>query len=210
VAGHPVWVPGDQRPDGSALPPRSATGGPDPGPSDALPGRAALLGALAGTPGSPDDAPVLVVQIQLEGLDAISESAPPSTVRDVLDELTRRLLAATRPGDAVVELGEGRFGVVCHGPTSDDVARAVAARLGNRVSRPIPLGGRPLQLRSIIGIAAGRTGESSAEALIDAAAGALDAAGVTGQGRFQIAQSNPAGDIAPSGVTPRRAPGGAR
>ena len=122
-----------------------------------LPNRAGCELALQRAVDAPG-APVTLLLIELDGLQAALEDVGRGVVRHLVTEVGRRLRGTVRAGDLVARLGGGAFAVLAHGE-SDDLDRDVsdvdqlAARCLSVIEQPIMTPRGIVDLTGAIGLA---------------------------------------------------------
>lgn len=126
-----------------------------------------------------------VLFIDLDRFKAINDNLGHLAGDEVLCCVADRIAASVRPGDLVARLGGDEFTVLLEDAIDEGDARAVAGRIMDALSAPMPIMGREIVVTASIGIAV-----QAATALIDidlvhAADVAMYDAKSTGRGRAQ-------------------------
>jgi diguanylate cyclase (GGDEF)-like protein/PAS domain S-box-containing protein len=112
--------------------------------------------------------PVSVMFIDLDGFKQVNDTLGHAVGDSVLVEIAQRLRAAVRSEDALARLGGDEFLVLVEG-CDDGGAEAVAQRLLETLSRPIPVEGREFELSASIGISVFPDDSADAETLLQQA-----------------------------------------
>lgn len=105
----------------------------------------------------------------------------------VLCALARRMEGVVREGDTVARFGGDEFVVLCEELTDAGAAEEIAYRFVDEAAQPIEVDGVPLEVSVSVGVAIGRAGTVTAEALLGAADKALYEAKATGRNRYVLA-----------------------
>ena len=134
-----------------------------------LPNRAGCELALQRAVDAPG-APVTLLLIELDGLQAALEDVGRGVVCELVIEVGRRLRGTVRAGDLVARLGGGAFAVLAHGESDDpvrDVADVdqLAARCLSVIEQPIMTTGGIVDLTGAIGLARVEPGLSAEDVL---------------------------------------------
>lgn len=95
--------------------------------------------------------PVMVF-LDLDDFKLINDSFGHESGDRVLEEVGRRLLAATRPGDHVARLGGDEFGILLE-DISTTATKQVASRIVTELSRPMEIAGHRFAITGSMGIA---------------------------------------------------------
>ena len=155
-----------------------------------LPNRALLhdrvghaLEASARTAGS-----VAVLFCDLDGFKAVNDSLGHDVGDRLLIAVSRRLIAAVRPGDTVARLGGDEFAILMDAIEDPAIAMAVATRVVSSMRRPVELDGQFMTVSVSVGIAFADPGTSTDLLLSQADAAMYDAKG-DGKDRWQVFQS---------------------
>jgi diguanylate cyclase (GGDEF)-like protein len=128
---------------------------------------------------------VAVLFLDLDRFKPINDSLGHEAGDQVLAGVAGRLLEILRPSDSVARLGGDEFMMLCEHIDSEHQAVAIAQRALETISAPLPVAGRELSVTASIGIALGRTGQSTASGLIRDADMAMYRAKQTGS-RFSL------------------------
>jgi diguanylate cyclase (GGDEF)-like protein/PAS domain S-box-containing protein len=125
----------------------------------------------------------VVLLLDLDHFKTINDTLGHAAGDTLLQELARRLCAATPPGAAVARLGGDEFAVAL--PGADEAAAADTARaLQRALHEPCDLQGATVSVRSSIGIAIASGEGMQIDALLNHADLALYAAKSDGRGKF--------------------------
>ncbi len=108
-----------------------------------------------------------VLFFDLDRFKLVNDSFGHSVGDELLQELATRIAGAIRPSDTAARFGGDEFVVVCEGL---DQAEAVelAERIATEIARPVPAGGRLLELSTSIGLALAKAGDDPAKVIGDA------------------------------------------
>ncbi|MBD9457144.1 EAL domain-containing protein [Pseudomonas sp. PDM05] len=128
--------------------------------------------------------PMALIYLGIDNLRAASETAGPEAVDQLLQDVSRSLQGALRPGDTLAHLTADEFLLLLEGAGSDE-AVGLADKLQQLLLRPRRINGHDLALDCRLGIAAYPDDGESADTLLERAAIAMkDAAQMPG--RLQI------------------------
>jgi diguanylate cyclase len=128
--------------------------------------------------------PMALIYLGIDNLRAASETAGPEAVDQLLQDVSRSLQGALRPGDTLAHLIADEFLLLLEGAGSDE-AVGLADKLQQLLLRPRRINGHDLALDCRLGIAAYPDDGESADTLLERAAIAMkDAAQMPG--RLQI------------------------
>jgi diguanylate cyclase (GGDEF)-like protein len=157
-----------------------------------LPNRSFIIDQLQRSlPRASEEHSLSVLFVDLDGFKPINDSLGHGSGDDVLREISRRLVATTRPLDAVARLSGDEFLIVCVGlPDVLDVI-AVAERVLDAIRPPITLSTvdgeeRRVTVGASIGVAFLTDPDASAEGLIRDADVAMYRAKELGRGRIEV------------------------
>jgi len=128
---------------------------------------------------------VAVLMIDLDRFKLVNDSLGHPAGDELLVNVARRLRDALRPGDTVARLGGDEFVVICEGVSSATHARILAERLGAILAGGYQVGGMEIFTSASVGIALGRTGDTTESLLSDADA-AMYLAKERGRGRVEL------------------------
>ena len=134
---------------------------------------------------------IAVIYVDLDGFKAVNDSLGHQAGDELLVQVARRLLSATRGSDTVARLGGDEFTVVLDAPLSSDAARIVAARIIAAIEKIEFVAGQPVLVSASVGLsfaAAGTcvAGETLGEALLRTADEAMYVAKRSGRGRCEL------------------------
>jgi diguanylate cyclase (GGDEF)-like protein len=96
---------------------------------------------------------LFVLQLSVDGFKSLNDRLGRAVGDDVLQKVAERLQDDRRAGDLVARLDANDFAILLPGPCSADEARAVAARIIERLQTPLELAGVPLKTTVSIGMA---------------------------------------------------------
>ena len=119
------------------------------------------------------DQPVGVLFVDVDEFKLINDTLGHEAGDDVLVEVARRLVDCLRPSDTVCRLGGDEFSILCEHVGDEAGATALARRLGQRVSEPMPAGGRELCVNVSIGVVTATSAPEGPEQLLRAADAAM-------------------------------------
>lgn len=122
---------------------------------DALTGvfnRAYFLEALANEVFHGADRPVGYLQLDMDNLKALNDTAGHGAGDAALIQLTQ-VIAQVVPGGIVGRLGGDEFGVIIAGHDNKAALRRLGEELLRQLDRPVAIGGRPTRLSASIGVA---------------------------------------------------------
>lgn len=125
--------------------------------------------------------PPAVVLLDLDAFGDINHRFGGATADEVLISLARRFEAMLRPRDVLARLGGDEYGILLEDSTPE-AALAIAERMLQAVSLLMVVAGRDPALSASAGVVVGKPGER-AEAVVDSALAALNAAKAGGGGR---------------------------
>ena len=134
---------------------------------------------------SREDRPVGVMFIDLDNLQAITDSFGHAMGDVILVEAGRRLSAALRPGDTAARLGGDAFALLLE-PAGEQDARGVADRVMDALAAPFVAQDKEVSVRASIGIDVALDGVHTAEEILRNADVAMHAAKATGKARIQF------------------------
>ena len=117
-------------------------------------GRSGARALAAEEPPADAGRAVAVLYVDLDGLKAVNDRLGHAAGDALLVEVSRRLEACSRAGDAVARLGGDEFAVLCL-DCSEDAADAVAQRFLAALDEPIVIDGEPIHAGASVGIAVG-------------------------------------------------------
>ena len=115
-----------------------------------------------------------------------AEKAVPVTDGDVLRALEVRLIDLARPGDVVLDLGDGCFALLTEETTSYGETVGFGQRLVDEAARPLETAPDQPAMRASVGIAFPHLPDESAEDVLANAERALDAARSLGSNRVEV------------------------
>ncbi|HEY0127393.1 MAG TPA: EAL domain-containing protein [Blastococcus sp.] len=152
-----------------------------------LPNRAHLHELIDAELRRPDERPVSVLFLDVDGFKEVNDSLGHDAGDDLLRQLAARLIAGTRTQDTVGRLGGDEFVIICRdcGP---DGAEVLAGRSKAALEEPFRLAGRAVRLSASIGIAGAggeRHGLRSTDLVRDADL-AMYAAKAAGRNRVHV------------------------
>lgn len=154
----------------------------------ALPNRAALHELIDAELQRPDQPPVTVLLLDVDGFKDVNDSLGHEVGDDLLRQIAGRLVARTRSEDSVGRLGGDEFVVV--GRNCDTAGGvALAERFQGIFDEPFDLGGRAARLTASIEVATARGGAPSGARpteLVRDADLAMDAAKRRGRSRMHV------------------------
>jgi two-component system cell cycle response regulator len=132
-----------------------------------------------------------VMYLDLDGFKAVNDSLGHRAGDELLVQVARRLLSATRGSDTVARLGGDEFTVLLDAPLGPDAAHIVAARIIASIEKLESIGGVPVRVSASIGLAFAAAGApvpdaTLAEQLLRTADEAMYVAKRSGKGRCQL------------------------
>lgn len=131
--------------------------------------------------------PVALLFLDIDGFKTINDTLGHAAGDDVLLEFAHRLLQAVRSTDLVARLAGDEFVIVLEGVHGREEARFIARKIIASMRREFRAGDTMVRVTTSIGIALGKGGETTSEALLKRADSALYAAKREGRDRFEIA-----------------------
>ncbi|RIK46214.1 MAG: hypothetical protein DCC58_03950 [Chloroflexi bacterium] len=134
-----------------------------------------------------------VMFIDLDNFKGINDTLGHRYGDETIVAAGQRVRSAVRLGDTVARLGGDEFAVLLEALPDRDTALAVAARVGESLSRPMPIAGQTWVLSASIGIAYADQPSSDAGSLVRQADLAMYAAKHAGGGRCVVYDQ--AGDV---------------
>ncbi len=132
-------------------------------------------------------ADVAVLYIDLDGFKPVNDRLGHGAGDNLLTLVGERLEAIVRTGDVVARLGGDEFAVLCAPAPPLEQLESLAARLLASLAEPVVLGGERVTIGASVGIACSAAGETTGDALVEAADTALREAKVAGKGVWRIA-----------------------
>ena len=147
---------------------------------------AAAAAAAAAADASAPPAPghhVAVICIDLDDFKIINDSLGHAEGDRLLEEISARLLKATRGFDLVARLGGDEFGVLLEGMTRETDASSVIERIAMVLKRPVTLRDREVVIGASLGVAHARDARNADELLRNADM-AMYQAKTAGKGRY--------------------------
>lgn len=114
-----------------------------------------------------------VLYLDLDGFKGVNDAHGHLVGDAVLARVAALLGAAVRPGDTVARLGGDEFAVLLEGIGEAGAAMEIATRLARRIGAPMVIEGREVVVAASVGVAVGRAGGGTAEALVRAADAAM-------------------------------------
>jgi diguanylate cyclase (GGDEF)-like protein len=111
--------------------------------------------------------------IDLDGFKAVNDTAGHHAGDLLLCAVGRRLLSAVRDGDVVARLGGDEFAILLAADPDEGSARAVAARVHQRLREPFRIENRRITIGGSIGIALFPDHATDVEGLLKAADGPM-------------------------------------
>jgi diguanylate cyclase (GGDEF)-like protein/PAS domain S-box-containing protein len=135
-------------------------------------------------------APYAILIVDLDRFKPVNDIHGHHIGDDVLREISARIIAVVRKGDALARLGGDEFGIIqhCVKPGEDPAAAAVmlADRIIKAVGRPIAIGDRRVEVGASIGIAICPTDGADSETLLRSADMAMYRAKDDGRGTYRF------------------------
>jgi diguanylate cyclase (GGDEF)-like protein/PAS domain S-box-containing protein len=130
---------------------------------------------------------VALLFLDVDGFKKINDTLGHAAGDEVLREFARRLTASVRATDLVARLAGDEFVIVLEGIHNRDECRFVARKIIAAMRPDFHAGGLTVKVTTSIGIALGRGGTTTPEALLKRADSALYAAKGHGRDTFEIA-----------------------
>ena len=130
---------------------------------------------------------VALLFLDVDGFKKINDTLGHAAGDEVLREFARRLTASVRGTDLVARLAGDEFVIVLEGIHNRDECRFVARKIIAAMRPDFHAGGLTVKVTTSIGIALGRGGATTPEALLKRADSALYAAKGHGRDTFEIA-----------------------
>jgi diguanylate cyclase (GGDEF)-like protein/PAS domain S-box-containing protein len=130
------------------------------------------------------DHQIAVFLVDLDGFKQVNDSLGHDAGDELLRIVARRFEEVVRASDTVARFGGDEFAFLLE-DVGEEEAVALAGRLLEQLSEPIPIAGRKIALGSSIGIVLS-AGDASSEELVRDADVAMYAAKDAGRGRFQV------------------------
>jgi diguanylate cyclase (GGDEF)-like protein len=124
--------------------------------------------------------------LDLDRFKVINDSLGHLVGDELLVEVSRRLEACLRPGDAIARLGGDEFAILLHGLSDEMQANVIAFRLQEALHTPFPIGGRDVVTSASIGIAICRSEYESPEEIMRDADTAMYHAKSHGKARHEL------------------------
>jgi diguanylate cyclase (GGDEF)-like protein len=140
------------------------------------------------------EVPFAVLFLDLDDFKTVNDRMGHPAGDELLRQVAARLRGGLRPRDVCARLGGDEFAVLM--PDSGDTAHAVAHRLVERVSAPVPLNGCTVRVAASVGLAFGSAG-LTAEELVQRADTAMYAAKARGKNRVEAFDPGLLGGPAP-------------
>ena len=144
---------------------------------------AATDDASGDTPTPPPGHHVAVIFIDLDDFKTINDSLGHAEGDRLLEEISARLLKATRGFDLVARLGGDEFGVLLEGMTRETDATSVIERIAMVLRRPVALRDREVVIGASLGVAHARDARNADELMRNADM-AMYQAKTAGKGRY--------------------------
>ena len=130
--------------------------------------------------------PAALLSLDLDHFKSINDTLGHSAGDQLLQAVARRLRDATRPGDLVARLGGDEFSVLLRSAVQPAEVDALAGRLIESLSRPVPLQGRHVQVGASVGVALWEGSAAGVDEILVRADLALYAAKDGGRGRHAV------------------------
>lgn len=130
-----------------------------------------------------------VLYFDLDRFQTINDALGLASGDEALKAIAGRLARATRPDDTVARIAGDEFGVLLDDIASPDDIAAIAHKLLGVVAQPLEIARRELHLTASVGISTGPDDAPGADALLDNAGRALDAAKAAGKNTFHFYSS---------------------
>ncbi|GGC06242.1 GGDEF domain-containing protein [Cellulomonas carbonis] len=149
-----------------------------------------------------------VLFLDLDDFKAVNDTLGHAAGDQLLVEVARRIRGELRAGDTAARVGGDEFVVLLDDVASGDVALAVARRVGERLCAPYELGTHRVTTTSSIGVAVGRHGLQTPDAIVAAADAAMYDAKRSGRGACVLHGAGRTGEATSVGVAaPEASPG---
>ena len=127
-----------------------------------------------------------VMFIDLDRFKSINDTLGHTAGDEVLLEMARRLASCVRSDDTVARLGGDEFSIVLAELRMPEDAGRVAEKIITAVSRPVMIGGVPIEISASIGIALYPNDGADAESLLRNADGAMYRAKEAGRNTYSL------------------------
>ena len=122
--------------------------------------RAGLLDRLDQLLARPEDQPIAILFVDLDGFKAVNDAHGHAAGDQVLQVVAKRLVESVREGDVVGRLGGDEFVVLCPNLT-EELAASTAARIERSVAAPIAVGGLTLRSGASTGVVSTEGGHAA-------------------------------------------------
>jgi diguanylate cyclase (GGDEF)-like protein/PAS domain S-box-containing protein len=133
---------------------------------------------------------VAVLFCDLDRFKIVNDSLGHTAGDALLFAAANRFRSAVRTGDTVARFGGDEFVVLAENLADDTDAVRVAEQITASLGEPVRIGNQDLHVTSSIGIAVGRPGRDTAEALVRDADAAMYRAKNSGRARFEMFDSD--------------------
>ena len=139
-----------------------------------------------------DEAPPVVLFMDLDGFKAVNDSAGHAAGDTVLRHAARRLQSSVRAGDTVARLGGDEFAALLEGEAGahPSSAQEVAQRILTVLTQPYPIGTMKAEVSASVGMAVAVPGITP-DQLLHQADLAMYAAKAAGKGRIRLHHAQP-------------------
>ncbi|GBG03863.1 hypothetical protein AZSI13_31900 [Azospira sp. I13] len=130
-----------------------------------------------------------VMMLDLDGFKAVNDTLGHQAGDLLLAAFAYRLKQTLRQSDTAARMGGDEFTVLLHGIRQDQDALTAAAKILSALEQPFDILGNPCRVGASIGVALFQPGYPSADALLQAADGAMYAAKRAGKNGCVLAQA---------------------
>jgi diguanylate cyclase (GGDEF)-like protein len=138
---------------------------------------------------------IAVVSVELDNLADVNERLGYTAGAHLIEAITSRLRAVTRPRDVVAHVNPERFVLVCRDVPDRDAAEALAERIAMGVAHPSMMGAGVAEVTASIGVALAFAAHERPENVLSRALKAGNRARELGGARIEISEDAPSPTI---------------